>query len=131
MLCPVRALRIYMERTDKIRSGSQKKLFISVQENFDRDISKNTISGWLKKTVMKCYEVASPDSQRLFRLKAHDVRALSSSWAFHRNASMENIMRACSWRSHNTFTGFYLRDLTMIQGEMLRLGPLVAAQQRL
>lgn len=131
MLCPVRALRIYLKRSDKIRASSQKKLFISVQEHYDKDISRNTVSGWLKRAVMVAYEHSSPDSQRLYRVKAHDVRALSASWAFQKNASMENIMQACSWRSHNTFTGFYLRDLTRIQGKMLSLGPVVAAQQRL
>ena len=130
-LCPVRALRIYMKRSDKFRSESQKKLLISVQEGMNKDISKNTISGWLKKAVSVCYEHSSPDTQRLYHVKAHDVRSMSASWAFFRNVSLESIMSACSWKSHNTFTSYYLKDLTRIQGDMLCLGPLVVAKQRL
>ena len=128
-LCPVRALRIYLSRSDEFRSPSQKKLFISVKENHDKDISKATVSGWLKKAVSIAYAKASPETQRLFKVKAHDVRAISSSWAFFKNVAMENIMQACSWKAHNTFTNFYLRDLSRIQGEMLSLGPIVVAQQ--
>ena len=128
-LCPVRALRIYLKRSDKYRSDTQKKLFISVKENYNKDISKSTVSGWLKKAVSVAYEHASPDTQRLYKMKPHDVRALSSSWAFFKNVSMENIMQSCSWKSHNTFTSFYLKDLTRIQEDMLCLGPLVVAQQ--
>ena len=127
-LCPVRALRIYLERSDKFRSSNQKKLFISVQQNYDKDISKSTISSWLKRAVSESYKNASSDAMRLFKVKAHDVRAISSSWAFFKNVAVENIMQACSWKSHNTFTSFYLRDLTRIQGDMMCLGPLVVAQ---
>ena len=37
-------------------------------------------------------------------------------------------MQACHWKAHNTFTNFYLKDLTW-SDDMLYLGPVVAAQQ--
>ena len=72
------------------------------------------------------YELAgkSEELQRLHKVKAHEVRAMAASWAFFNNVSVEDIMAACSWKSHNTFTSYYLRDLALIQGELLRLGPL-------
>jgi integrase len=125
-LCPVRALRIYLQRTDPFRTN-QVKLFVSFKPGFHRDIAVNTISGWLKQTILQAYETSSGSTRQLFGVKAHQVRSLAASWAFLRNASLDSILEAGSWRSHNTFTHFYLKDLTHIQGEMLVLGPVVAA----
>ena len=39
-------------------------------------------------------------------------------------------MQACHWKAHNTFTNFYLKDLTGLDDDNnMYLGPLVAAQQ--
>ena len=37
-------------------------------------------------------------------------------------------MQACHWKAHNTFTNFYLKDLTWSDNNMY-LGPVVMAQQ--
>ena len=127
-LCPVRALRIYLNRTDGIRSDKQKKLFIAFKAGHSQDIHRNTISGWIKKAIVTAHDIASPDTQQLYRVKAHEVRALSTSWAFLRNISLDHIMHAGTWKHHTTFTSYYLKDLTRIKGDMMCLGPLVTAQ---
>ena len=39
-------------------------------------------------------------------------------------------MQACHWKAHNTFTNFYLKDLTWSHNDNnLYPGPVVAAQQ--
>ena len=43
-------------------------------------------------------------------------------------------MQACHWKAHNTFTNFYLKDLTWSDNEQdndnnMYLGPVVVAQQ--
>ena len=39
-------------------------------------------------------------------------------------------MQACHWKAHNTFTNFYLKDLTWSDNDNnMYLGPMVAAQQ--
>ena len=39
-------------------------------------------------------------------------------------------MQACHWKHHNTFTNFYLKDLTWSDTDNnMYLGPVVAAQQ--
>ena len=72
------------------------------------------------------YELAgeSEELQRIHRVKAHEVRAMVASWAFFSNVLVEEIMSVCSWKHNNAFTSYYLKDLMLIQGEMLRLGPL-------
>ena len=38
-------------------------------------------------------------------------------------------MQACHWKAHNTFTNFYLKDLTWSDNDNnMYLGPVVAAQ---
>ena len=37
-------------------------------------------------------------------------------------------MQACHWKAHNTFTNFYLKDLTWTDNNMY-LGPVVASLQ--
>ena len=38
-------------------------------------------------------------------------------------------LSACHWKSHNTFTQFYLKDVAWADSELFHLGPVVAAQQ--
>ena len=63
-------------------------------------------------------------------LKAHDIRAFTASKAFYSGVSVDQIMQACHWKAHNTFTNFYLKDLTWSDNDNnMYLGPVVAAQQ--
>ena len=47
--------------------------------------------------------------------------------AFQSGVSLEQILSA--WKSHNTFTQFYLKDVARADSELFHLGPAVAAQQ--
>ena len=62
-------------------------------------------------------------------VKAHDVRAFAASKAFQSGVSLEQILSACCWKSHNTFTQFYLKDVAWADTELFHLRPVVAAQQ--
>ena len=121
-LCPVRALRYYIARTESSRAG-RKPLFLPLRATESGTLSPNTISAWIRKTISLAYQVAGKDAElaRLHSLRAHETRALSSSWDALRNTSMKDIMDACRWRSHNTFTSFYLRDLVEVEDRLLAL----------
>jgi integrase len=126
-LCVVRALRYYLKTTKDVRKG-RKRFFIAMKKGHEGDICRHTISSWLKKTILLAYAKSSSEVQQIHRVKAHDVRAMASSWAFLKNVSLDAILQACSWRSHTTFTNFYLKDLTRIQDDLLKLAPFVSAQ---
>ena len=50
--------------------------------------------------------------------------------AFYRGVPVDQIMQACHWKAHNTFTNFYLKNLTWSDKDNnMYLGPAVAAQQ--
>ena len=127
-LCPVRALRYYLDRTSDLRQNKE-LVFVSFKKGFDKDISPATISSWIKQTVILCYELSDQGSHTLHQVKAHDVRAFAASKAFQSGVSLEQILSACHWKSHNTFTQFYLKDVAWADSELYHLGPVVAAQQ--
>ena len=127
-LCPVRALRYYLDRTSDLRQNKE-LVFVSFKKGFDKDISPATISSWIKQTVILCYELSDQEALSLHQVKAHDVRAFAASKAFQSGVSLDQILSACHWKSHNTFTQFYLKDVAWADLELFHLGPVVAAQQ--
>ena len=112
-LCPVRALRYYLDRTSDLRQHKE-LVFVSFKKGFDKDISPATISSWIKQTVILCYELSDHQAHTLHQVKAHDVRAFAASKAFQSGVSLEQILSACHWKSHNTFTQFYLKDVAWL-----------------
>ena len=103
--------------------GQNKELvFVSFKKGFNKDISPATISS--------CDPMLwAQEAHTLHQVKAHDVRAFAASKAFQSGVSLEQILSACHWRSHNTFTQFYLKDVSWADSELYHLGPVVAAQQ--
>ena len=128
-LCPVRALRYYLDHTKDMR-GSRSLLFISFKKGHTSDIRPATLSSWLKQTILLCYKQADQQALDVLQVKADDIRAFAASKAFYGGVSVDQIMQACHWKAHNTFTNFYLKDLTWSDNDNnMYLGPALAAQQ--
>ena len=129
LLCPVRALKYYLAKTQSIRRD-QRRLFISYQPNRTTDISIATISIWIKALLKLVYEQADQDATVLTGRSTHAIRSLAASWAFYKNISVEEIMKSCSWKCQSTFASFYLKDMTLVQDQLHVLGPVVVAQRQ-
>ena len=80
-LCPVRALRYYLDRTSDLRQNKE-LVFVSFKKGFDIDITPATISSWIKQSVILCYELSDQEALTLHQVKAHDVRAFAASKGF-------------------------------------------------
>ncbi|XP_068244858.1 uncharacterized protein [Palaemon carinicauda] len=83
-LCPVRAVRKYLERTVKLRPGI-KCLFVSAGF-VKKPVSKNTISFWLRQVIIRAYSKAGillPGKPN-----PHDIRGLSTTLAFEKNMAL-------------------------------------------
>ena len=65
-LCPVRALRYYL---DQDLRQNKELLFISFKKGFDKDISPATISSCIKQTVILCYELTDHQAHTLHQVK--------------------------------------------------------------
>ena len=125
VLCPVRALRIYMRRTSFFRRN-RKRLFISYIKAYDKEICASTISRWIVDTVRFSYEDSGSSSGKIC---AHELRALSSSFAWLNRVPLDSVLKAGYWHSENSFIRFYLRDMAGINEKMFSLGPVVASQK--
>ena len=127
-LCLVRVLRYCLDWTKDLRKDKELVLVL-FKKGFDRDISPATISSWIKKTVILCYQLSDQEAHVLHQVKAHDVRAFAASKAFQGVVSLDQILSACQWKSQNTFTQFYLKDVAWADTDLYHLGPVVASQQ--
>ena len=68
-LCPVRALRCYLDKTQDLRQGKE-LVFVSFKKGFTEDISPATISSWIKQTVILWYELSDQEALTLHQVKA-------------------------------------------------------------
>ena len=112
-LCPVRALRYYLDKTKELRTGKE-LVFVSFRNSFQKDIVPATISSWIKQTIVLCYQLSHEQAQTLYQVRAHDVRAFVASKAFQGGVPLDQILAACHWKSHNTFTQFYLQSIWLL-----------------
>ena len=76
-LCPVRALRYYLDRTKNLR-GFRSLFFISFKKRHTSDIRPATLSSWLKQTILLCYKQADQQALDLVRVKVHDIRVFAA-----------------------------------------------------
>lgn len=128
-LCPVRAVRTYIHRTTPLRRG-RKRLFLSIQKNSEKEISRDSISRWIVTLISEAISHAGSHStlRRIAGVSAHQVRAMATSWAAYSGFDLSTVKRSAFWKGHSTFSSFYLRDLSAQVGEISALCPLVAAQ---
>ena len=128
-LCPVRSLRYYIDRTKDLRKGKH-LLFFSFKSGFSGDIQRSNFSSWIKQTVMLAYQGSDLETRNLSKVKAHDVHSMAASLAFKGGVSLDQILGACFWKSHSTFTNFYLKDVAWRSKESSEysLGSVVSAQ---
>ena len=93
-LCPVRALRTYRKRTEPFRR-TRRRLLLSHNQGYDKDISKSSVSRWLIAVIGSAYK-KSPPNQTAPSTRAHEIRAWSASLAL---ACTRNLKK--SWMQLN------------------------------
>ena len=125
LLCPVRALRIYLDRTRSL-SPLRHRLFVSSHRP-SRAMSKHAVSFFLREVI----HAAGASRPEVGSVRAHEVRSVSTSVAFHRNWSVSSVLEPATWNSSLVFSSFYLRDMQHEFDGMLSLGPFIAAGSRI
>ena len=125
LLCPVRALCIYLDGTLSL-APSRRRLFVSPSCP-TRALFKNAVSFFLSEVIHGA-EASRPE---VGTVRAHDTRGISSSVAFHRNRSVSAVLDAATWSSSSVFNSFCLRDLQYEFQGLRSLGPFVAAGSRI
>ena len=124
-LCPVRALKFYLKRTQNIR-GPSRLLWCSVR-NPTRSLSKNALSFFLRSVIKEAHSSLSYEEYASLKVKAHEVRAVATSLAFRKNMSLSDIIQSTYWRCRSVFANFYLKDVENIFSSCSTLGPFSVA----
>ena len=125
LLCPVWALRVYLDRSHPL-APVRHRLIVSPRRP-SRALSKNAVSFFLR-DVITAAGAARPE---VGSVRAHDIRGVSTSVAFHRNWSVSAILESATWSSSSVFSSFYLRDIQQEYDGLCSLGPFMAAGSRI
>ncbi len=104
LLCPVRALRQYTDRTQSFRTSEQLFVCYGGQQK-GKAVSKQRMAHWIVDAITLAYEAQGVPCP--LRLRAHSTRGVASSWALARGTSLADICRAAGWATPNTFARFY------------------------
>ena len=119
-LSPVRALLYYLDKTQELQQGKE-LVFVSFKKDFNKDNYPAITSSWFKQTVILCYELSDQEALTLHQFKVHNFRAFEASKAFQGGISLDQILSTCHWKSHNTFTQFYLKDVAWVDSQLFDL----------
>ncbi|KAL0183542.1 hypothetical protein M9458_019238, partial [Cirrhinus mrigala] len=116
LLCPVRALRTYIEQSASFRQSEQ--LFVCFGgRNKGHPVTKQRLSRWIVDAIRLAY--SSLGLQCPIGVCAHSTRGMASSWAWSSGVSIAEICAAAGWASPSTFTRFYNLDLPALQASVL------------
>ena len=124
LLCPVRAVKVYLDRTASHRPRCE-RLFVTAGRS--KEIAKTTVSFWLQKMISRAYEL-SGTALPVPAPQARETRGIAPSTVFRKNFAVDQVLKAGTWRRHTTFTRHYLRDIAHKSLDTFYLGPVVAAQ---
>lgn len=103
-LCVASLIKDYIERTATLRAKDVSALFISFQKPFG-PISKKSLSRWVREVLGKaCVDTTF--------FQPHSVRHASTSKAFAKGASLDEIRKAAGWSASSAvFARFYNRPV--------------------
>ena len=119
--------KIYLKITRPYRQNGT-RLFLPIKDK--RDISKSSVvSRCISYTIKLGYRKLARKDFTFLKNKSHEVRALSSSWAFFDKVPLNEILKAAVWNQSSTFAKFYLKDMSQQLQNLHSFGPIVVAQK--
>ncbi len=116
LLCPVRALKLYVDRSKVWRKSPQLLICFGAGRR-GLATSKQRISHWVRDAISLAYEAWNLPSP--LSLRAHSTRGVASSQALFRGLPLEDICVAAGWSSMHTFVRFYNLDVDTAPGSQV------------
>ncbi len=99
LLCPIRAVRTYIERSRQLRLSEQ--LFVCFGGcTKGLPVSKQRLSHWIVDAIALAY--SSKGVECSTGVRAHSTRRLPSSWAWANGISIQDICMAAGWSTPST-----------------------------
>ncbi|KAL0150896.1 hypothetical protein M9458_053815, partial [Cirrhinus mrigala] len=117
LLCPVCALRIYVDRTRSFRRSVQLFVCFGGQQKGNA-VSKQRLAHWVVDAISLAYK--SQGEPCPLGVRAHSTRSVASSYALAHGASLADICRAAGWATPNTFARFYNLHVEPVSSRVLR-----------
>ncbi len=116
LLCPVRALKMYVDRSSQWRKSLQ--LLVCFGAGLiGLTASKHTISHWVRDVILLACEVHSLPLP--LDVRAHSTRGVASSQALFRGVPLEDICMAAGWSSPHIFVRLYNLDVNTAPGSQV------------
>ncbi len=128
-LCPVRAILEYERYACKLKKDRD-HFFVSLSTPY-KPVQKATISGWIVQLIKDTYTTAKQADLLISSVNTHEIRAIASSLALQATHSLDHVMATAKWAQHSTFTSYYLREVSGIQGQLHTIGPCIVANHLL
>ena len=111
LVCPVRALRLYKEKTSSIRKDNQ--LFISYsKDSLGCKVTSQTLSRWITNCITTAYGIMG--RQLPSQVSGHSTRSMGASMADLAGVSIQDICQAADWSSGFTFAKYYRLDTAVV-----------------
>ncbi len=93
-LCPVIALKYYLNKTEELRANTN-QLLISIKPGNNEKAVHYSFMG--KTDNINSIWMLSTEQLKTMKVSLHEVRALATSTAFYGNTAMTEIMKAARW----------------------------------
>ncbi|KAI2656602.1 ORF V: Enzymatic polyprotein [Labeo rohita] len=116
LLCPVHALRIYVDRTRHFRRTEQLFVCFGGQQKGNA-VSKQRLAHWVVDAISLSYQNQGEPCP--LGVRAHSTRSVASSYALAHGASLADICRAAGWATPNTFARFYNLRVEAVSSRVL------------
>ncbi len=116
LLCSVRALKNYIERSAPFRQLEQ--FFVCFGDRTTGSpVTKQRLSRWIIDAITLAY--SSLGQQCPMGVRAHSTRGIASSCLWSSDVSIAEIFAAASWASPSTFARFYNLEVPALQAWVL------------
>ncbi len=116
LLCPVRALRIFVDCTRSFRSSEQLFVCHGGQQK-GKAVSKQRLAHWIVEAITLAYQ--SQGEPCPLGVRAHSTQSVASSHALAHGASLADICRAAGWATPNTFARYYSLRVEPVSSRVL------------
>ena len=104
LICPVRALRHYIQATAGFRRSDS--LFVCYGgHRRGQALSTQRLSRWIVETIVEAYR--SKGLPLPLNIRGHSTRGVSTSWAALRGVPLSEICAAATWATPCTFARYY------------------------
>ena len=106
LICPVRCLRMYLDRTKAYRRTN--KLFVCYgRATLGKGVSKQRLTHWVTDGISKAYTLAGETPPKL---RAHSTRGAATSVALLSGVDWGVIQQTACWSGERTFWNHYFQD---------------------